>query len=121
MNSKNTAVLHTFNLQQQPYTLFFPGQVSDTAVNKCQDRPMICSICHNYGHTATRCRQKAVRRNFGEDDHTSVKTSNYPKESKSANCGEGHVAGSNNCKVKLKEMTIKKMQGDSRVGTQRNP
>ena len=33
-NSKATPVLITFNLQEQPYTIYIPGQPSDTVVYK---------------------------------------------------------------------------------------
>ena len=61
-NSNSTAVLLNFNLQEHPYTLYIPGQPSDTAVYKYQDGPMICHNykCHKYGHAKTRCRRKAV-------------------------------------------------------------
>ena len=38
---------------------------------------------------------------------------------KCVNCGEGHVAGSNNCENEKKERVIEKMQANSRVGRQR--
>ena len=76
--SNATAVLLTFNLQEQPYNLYIPGRPSNTAVYKYQARPMIGHKCHRYGHTKTRCRRKAVCRNFGEDDHTSDKTNKSP-------------------------------------------
>ena len=95
-NSNTTAVLLTFNLQEQPYAIY-NGQPSDTAVYMYQDRPMICHNYQKYGHTKTKCRQEGVCRNCGEDDHTSDKTNKWPNESKCTNCGEGHMTGSNNC------------------------
>ena len=35
---------------------------------------------------------------------------------KCANCGEGHMAGSNDCEIEIKERVIKKMQTDRKVG-----
>ena len=64
---------------------------------------MICHNCHKYEHTRTRCRRKGVCRNCGEDDYTSDKTNKCPNESKRANCGEGHVAASNDCDKEIKE------------------
>ena len=47
-----TVVLLTFNLQEQPYNIYIPGQPSDTAAyNNYQDRPMILHNGHKYGHT----------------------------------------------------------------------
>ena len=60
---------------------------------------MVCHKCHKYGHTKRRCRRKTVYRNSGEEDHTSDKTNQYPNEFKCVNCGEGHMAGGNNCEV----------------------
>ena len=61
---------------------------------------MLCHNCHKYGHTKARCGRKGVCRNCGEDDYTSEKK--RPIESKRANCGEGHIAGSNNSEVERK-------------------
>ena len=47
-NSNTTAVLFTFNLQENPYNIYIPGQPSDTAVHKHLDRPMICHSCYKY-------------------------------------------------------------------------
>ena len=118
-NSNTTTVLRTFNLQEQPYTIYFPGQQSDTAVYKYQDRPMVCHNCHNYGHTKTRCRRKGVKQICREVDHTSNKTNKSPNETRCPNCEAGNMAGSNNCEIEIKERVIKKMQADSRVGRRR--
>ena len=93
------AVHLTFNLQEQPCTLYIPRQPQDTTVYKYQDRPVIRHNCHKYGHTKTRCRRKGVCRNFWEDDHTSDKTNKFPNESTYANCG-GHMAKSTNVMLK---------------------
>ena len=69
---------------------------------------MICHNCHKNGHTETRCRRKAVCRNCGEDEYTSDKANKYPNESKCPNCGEGHMAGNNDCEIEIKEKVIKK-------------
>ena len=108
-NSNAKAVLLTFNLQEQPFTLYIPAQSSDTAVYKYQDRPMICHKNHKYGNTKTRCRRKVVCRNCGKEHDTSDKTNQSPNEYKCVSCGQGHMAGSNNCEVK-------KIKADSRVG-----
>ena len=102
-NFNATVVLLTFNLQEQPYTLYIPGQPSDTAVYMYQERPMICHKCLKYGHTEIRFRRKAVCQNFEEEDHTSEKTNQCQSESKCVNCGGGHMAGSNNYEVKKKD------------------
>ena len=47
-------------------------------------------------------------RNFGEDDHTIDKTDKCSNESKCSNYGEGHMAGSSNYKIEIKERVIKK-------------
>ena len=47
------------------------------------------------------------------------KTNKWPSESKCTNCGEGNMAGSNNCEIEIKESVIKKMQADSKVRRRR--
>ena len=78
---------------------------------------MIYDKCRKNGHKKTRCRRKAVWRNCGKEDHTSDKTNHCPNEAKCVNCGERHMAGSNNCEVEKK--INKKMQADSSVGRRR--
>ena len=120
LSKSNTTAIHlTFNLQEQPYTIYIPKQSSDTAAYNYQDPPMICDNCHKYEHTKTRCRRKGVWNNCGEDNLTNDKNNECPNESKCANCGERHMAGSNNCQIEIKERIIKKMQADSRVGRRR--
>ena len=85
-NSKTTALLLTFNLQERPYNIYIPGKPSDTAMYKYQDRIMICHNCHKQADTNARCRRKGVCRNFGEDYHNSEKTNKFINESESANC-----------------------------------
>ena len=53
-----TAVLLTFNQQEQPYNIYIPGQSSDVSVYVHQDRPKKCSKCHQYGHTKTNAYEK---------------------------------------------------------------
>ena len=118
-NSNTKAVPITFNLQEQPYTLYIPKQSSDTAVCKYQDRAMVCHNCHKYGHTKTGWRRKAVCRNCGEEDRTSDKKNKCPNKSMCSNCEEGHMAGSINCEVEIEEMVIKKFKAISRVGRRR--
>ena len=101
-NLSTKAVLLTFNLQEQPYNIYIPGQPSDTAVYKYQEQPMICHNCDKYGHTKARCRQKTVCRNCGKDDHISDKTYKGSNELKCANCGEEHMAGNNDYEMKKK-------------------
>ena len=101
-NSNTTAVLHTFNLQEHLYSVNIPGQPSDTAVYRYQDRLLICHNCYKYGHTKAGCRRKGVWRTCREDDHTSDKTNNCSNESKCADCGERHMVGSNDCEIEKK-------------------
>ena len=86
-NSKTAAVILTFNLQEQPYNIYIPGQPSKTAVCKYQDRPMLCHNWYKYGCTKTRYRPKGVCRICGEDDHTIDKTNQYSNISRCVNCG----------------------------------
>ena len=64
---------------------------------------MKCKTCSKYGHTKTRYRRKVVCRNCGGDDPISDKTNPCSNESKSENCGEWYMAGSNDCEMKKKE------------------
>ena len=43
---------------------------------------------------------------WAEDDHTSDKPNKCPNESKCANCGDGHMAGSNDFELETKKKVI---------------
>ena len=58
-----TAVLLTFNLHEQPYNIFIPGEPSDTAVYEYQNQQIICHKCYKYGHSKAHYKRKRLCRN----------------------------------------------------------
>ena len=42
-----TAYIVTFNEDQLPYSVYIPGEISDTAVSPFNSRPMMCKKCLN--------------------------------------------------------------------------
>ena len=57
--SKTTkAFILTFNSPKTPYSIYIPGERSDTQVQPFKNRPMMCQKCLTYGHTQKRCRSE---------------------------------------------------------------
>ena len=102
-NSNATAKLHTFNLQEQLFSMYIPVKASDIIVYKYQDRPMIFNDCHKCGQRKNKMQTKINLSDWAEEDHTSDKPNECPNESKRANCGDGNMAGSNDYEVKTKK------------------
>ena len=116
-NEATTAVLLTFNLPQPPYSIYIPGEPKNTVVYKFIDRPMMCRKCHKYGHTTKRCNKEETScKNCGGTDHEFKDCENV---SKCSNCGGNHRAGSKECEVDKREVAIKHIQAESKVGRRR--
>jgi len=112
----STAILLTFNLISPPYSLYIPGESSDTTVYPYLDRPMICHNCYKYGHTKKRCRQQQICRKCGIHGHTIEECQN---DFNCPNCGGKHQAGNRDCQTERDERLIKEIQSQERVGRRR--
>ena len=115
-NKQATALLLTFNLDTLPYSLYIPGERSDSIVYPYHDRPMICHKCYRYGHTKTRCTKEKVCRKCGSTDHSIDHCEN---DFNCPNCGGEHIAGSRECDHEQRERKIKEIQAKERVGRRR--
>ena len=100
-----TSYIVTFNEEKLPYSVYIPGEVTDTVVNNFNSRPMLCKNCQEYGHTAKRCRNEEPRcRQCAEIGHKSENCSaNNPK---CHHCNEDHAAGSKNCTKEKEEQKL---------------
>ena len=59
-NPGASAYIVTFNSETTPYTLYIPGELSDTVINPYISRPMLCKKCFSYGHTEKRCTSETI-------------------------------------------------------------
>ena len=100
-----TSYIVTFNEEKLPYSVYIPGEVTDTVVNNFNSRTMLCKNCQEYGHTAKRCRNEEPRcRQCAEIGHKSENCSaNNPK---CHHCNEDHAAGSKNCTKEKEEQKL---------------
>ena len=100
-----TSYIVTFNEEKLPYSVYIPGEVTDTVVQNFNSRPMLCKNCQEYGHTAKRCRNEEPRcRQCAQQGHKSENcTANDPK---CHHCKEDHAAGSKNCNKEKEEQKL---------------
>ena len=95
-SSNSTAFIATFNSEQPPYSLYIPGERSDSQVKPFRSRPMLCKNCLVYGHTAKWCKQATslCRRCSAPDHLESQCTAEQPN---CHHCKEEHVTGTTQC------------------------
>ena len=100
-----TPYIITFKQETTPYTLFIPGETSDTVVNQFIPRPMMCAKCLEYGHTQKRCKKIEHRCKICAD--TGHSDSDCTSETtKCHHCLEDHKAGSKDCVRQIQEQKI---------------
>ena len=96
------AFIITFSQEKLPYTLYIPGERSDTKVKPYNDRPMLCRQCQNYGHTDKRCKNtQTICRRCSAIVHTSQDCTS--EEPNCTHCSENHPS----CR-RLKMLKMKK-------------
>ena len=112
-----TAYIITFHTEKLPYSIYVPGEITDTVVHSFKSRPMLCKSCQEYGHTAKRCRENESRcRNCSELGHNNLNCNNEPK---CYHCGEDHPAGSTKCQKEISEQKLMDIIHDEKVTFQR--
>ena len=100
-----TAYIITFNMEATPYTIYIPGEITDTVVNQFISRPMMCKKCLEYGHTMKRCQKQTTRcKRCSETDH---EDKDCPSQNlKCYHCSESHLTGSKECTKQIQEQKI---------------
>ena len=104
--NNETAYIITFNSEVLPYSVYVPGEMSDSVVQPFGARPMICKKCKEYGHTAKHCKKSEYRcgrcAEIGHQDEECTTTA-----VKCHHCADNHVAGHKDCpKQKLEQQII---------------
>ena len=59
-NPNTKAFIITLSQEKLPYTLYIPGERSDTKVIPSNNKPMLCRNCQKYGHTDKRCNNTEI-------------------------------------------------------------
>ena len=117
--SKSTkAFILTFNSPKTPYSIYIPGERSDTQVQPFRNRPMMCQKCLTYGHTQKRCRSEiASCRRCSSRDHVEAECS-VPTP-KCYHCQGEHPAGSRDCPHWKREQEVINLSEEHKVTYQR--
>ena len=117
INSRQPGVnpyIITFNQESLPYTVYIPGEITDTVVYPFGSRPMMCKHCLEYGHTKKKCKRQAPRcGKCSGDAHTSAECSS--KEEKCLHCPGEHTTGHKNCPAQVKEQKILEIVTEKKV------
>ena len=113
------AVIATFNDNHLPYTIYIPGEESDTKIYPFNNKPMMCHKCQNYGHTAARCRSETlICRRCAAPGHK-AEDCDQETRSKCYHCQENHAAGSRVCSRNHREQIIRNIQSEQKVSQRR--
>ena len=112
------AFILTFNQENLPYSVYVPGEISDTVVYKFGAKPMMCNNCLVYGHTGKRCKKEIPRcQNCGLEGHKNTACSS--SSPKCFHCSGNHRAGERTCPSHEKEQQILDLVNDRKLTFQR--
>ena len=112
------AFILTFNQETLPYSVYIPGEISDTVVYKFGSKPMMCSYCLAYGHTRKKCKKETPRcRRCAEGGH--METDCTASTQKCFHCSEDHKAGDKMCKIHDREQQILDLVTEKKLTFQR--
>ena len=112
------AFILTFNSPKTPYTIYIPGERSDTQVQPFRNRPMMCQKCLTYGHTQKRCRSEiASCRRCSSREHVEADCS--VSTPKCIHCQDEHPAGSRDCPHWKREQEVINLSEEHKVSYQR--
>ena len=113
-----TAYIVTFNMERTPYTIYIPGEVSDSVVYKFVSKPMMCNKCLQYGHTKKTCRKtRPTCKKCAEEGHEQGDCSN--NFLKCAQCSGEHRAGHKECPKQVTEQKILDLVETEKITFQR--
>ena len=112
------AFIITFSTPKTPYSIYIPGERSDTQVQPFRNRPMMCQKCLSYGHTQKRCRSEvACCRRCSSRDH--VEADCGVSTPKCFHCEGEHPAGSRDCPHWRREQEVINLSDEHKVTYQR--
>ena len=110
-----TALIITFSTQRTPYSIYIPGERSDTRVYHYFNKPMLCANCQNYGHTAKRCKSDIFRcRKCSKTDHKTEQC--ITEHHLCYHCQGDHPTGNKLCTRFQKESSLVRIQSNEKVG-----
>ena len=108
------AFIVTFNQEYLPYTIYIPGERSDTRVYKFNSKPLMCNRCMKYGHAKKWCKKEedVCKRCAGSGHSTEQCDSEEPK---CFHCQGDHAAGSKDCPKHQTEQQLLEIQEKEKV------
>ena len=120
LKSKDGSIpyLITFNQEAVPYSVYIPGEISDSVVSPFGTSPMLCKKCFTYGHTLKNCKNEAFRcKKCSELGHKFEECNS--QETKCHHCPAEHPTGHRDCPKYQEEKKILDIIQKEKVTTQR--
>ena len=117
-STRSKAYIVTFRGNKLPYSIYIPGERSDTTINPFINRPMLCRNCWSYGHTTKRCKQEGgTCQKCGTLGHY-LTDCPAPVE-KCLHCEGEHLAGDKSCRRHVYEQEVLNVVNREKVSIQR--
>ena len=108
------AFIVTFNQEHLPYSIYIPGERSDTRVYKFKSKPLMCNKCMRYGHAKKWCKQEnPVCKRCSESGHAMEQCQS--ETPKCFHCQGNHAAGSKDCPKHQREEQLIEIQEKEKV------
>ena len=118
IKSKSKAYIVTFRGNKLPYSIYIPGERSDTTISPFINRPMLCRQCWTYGHTKKRCKQEGdTCRKCGSLGHIEKDCSS--PVTKCLHCEMDHPSGDKACRRFVYEQEVMNVVQKEKVSFQR--
>ena len=118
-NPSTVPLIVTLNGNQLPFSLYIPGEESDTKVYPFRNKPMLCKKCTKYGHTAARCRSQVTTCMRCAATGHSAENCDPNIAPKCSHCQGDHMAGSRDCSRFQREQLLLQIQEDRKVSLRR--
>ena len=88
-----------------PFSIYIPGERTDTRIYPFRNKPLLCKNCFRYNHLSKYCRSpSAICRNCGSNQHTVESCA--AASPLCVNCQGDHPAGSKDCPTQKMEEEI---------------
>jgi hypothetical protein len=116
-NPESKSFIITFQQSHLPYSIYIPGERSDTIVQKFHNRPMLCSNCQEYRHPKKYCKNNTRCRKCSAIGHTMDECTS--QEPLCHHCQGPHKTGDRSCPKQQREEAICEIEDRDKVGVMR--
>ena len=101
-----TAYVITFNQEHIHFSIYIISEKQDTRMQPFENTHMIRNKCQSYGHTAKRCNEETVCKQFAEKGRSKQECQKSGEEYKCVYCGGKHMTGSRACEKQIRERVV---------------